>query len=178
MKFTERCTSGRIRSGKPIPTTPAPPTRHPKPRHILWAFHHTYGLPVKISNCSNNYGPCQYPEKLIPVIINNIVNRKPLPVYGKGENVRDWLYVEDHVRAIDLVFHRGRVGETYNIGGRNEWQNIELVRLLIEITDRLLGRPPGDSLPLITCYRPPRPRSALWPLTPPRSKPNSAGSSR
>ncbi|HOO43384.1 MAG TPA: GDP-mannose 4,6-dehydratase, partial [Bacteroidales bacterium] len=103
-----------------------------------------------ISNCSNNYGPCQYPEKLIPVIINNIVNRKPLPVYGKGENVRDWLYVEDHARAIDLVFHQGRVGETYNIGGENEWQNIELVRLLIEITDRQLGRPAGDSLPLIT----------------------------
>lgn len=118
--------------------------------HFVRAFYHTYGLPVKISNCSNNYGPCQYPEKLIPVIINNIVNRKPLPVYGKGENVRDWLYVEDHVRAIDLVFHRGRVGETYNIGGDNEWQNIELVRQLIEITDRLLGRPAGDSLPLIT----------------------------
>ena len=118
--------------------------------HFVRAFYHTYGLPVKISNCSNNYGPCQYPEKLIPVIINNIVNRKPLPVYGKGENVRDWLYVEDHVRAIDLVFQRGRVGETYNIGGDNEWQNIELVRLLIEITDRLLGRPAGDSLPLIT----------------------------
>ncbi|MFA6652478.1 MAG: dTDP-glucose 4,6-dehydratase [Bacteroidales bacterium] len=117
--------------------------------HFVRAFYHTYGLPVKISNCSNNYGPCQYPEKLIPVIINNIVNRKPLPVYGKGENVRDWLYVEDHVRAIDLVFQKGRVGETYNIGGENEWQNIELVRLLIEITDRLLGRPAGDSLPLI-----------------------------
>jgi len=118
--------------------------------HFVRAFYHTYGLPVKISNCSNNYGPCQYPEKLIPVIINNIVNRKPLPVYGKGENVRDWLYVEDHARAIDLVFHKGRVGETYNIGGENEWQNIELVRLLIEITDRQLGRPAGDSLPLIT----------------------------
>jgi len=118
--------------------------------HFVRAFQHTYGLPVKISNCSNNYGPCQYPEKLIPVIINNIVNRKPLPVYGKGENVRDWLYVEDHARAIDLVFHKGRVGETYNIGGENEWQNIELVRLLIEITDRQLGRPAGDSLPLIT----------------------------
>jgi dTDP-glucose 4,6-dehydratase len=118
--------------------------------HFVRAFYHTYGLPVKISTCTNNYGPCQYPEKLIPVIINNIVNRKPLPVYGKGENVRDWLYVEDHARAIDLVFHKGRVGETYNIGGENEWQNIELVRLLIEITDRQLGRPAGDSLPLIT----------------------------
>lgn len=118
--------------------------------HFVRAFYHTYGLPVKISNCSNNYGPCQYPEKLIPVIIHNIVNRKPLPVYGKGENIRDWLYVEDHACAIDLVFHNGRIGETYNIGGDNEWQNIELVRLLIEITDRLLGRPPGDSLPLIS----------------------------
>jgi len=118
--------------------------------HFVRAFHHTYGLPVRISNCSNNYGPCQYPEKLIPVIIHNIVNRKPLPVYGKGENIRDWLYVEDHARAIDLVFHEGRDGETYNIGGNNEWQNIELVRLLIEITDRLLDRPAGDSLPLIS----------------------------
>lgn len=118
--------------------------------HFVRAFYHTYGLPVTISNCSNNYGPCQYPEKLIPVIIHNIVNRKPLPIYGKGENIRDWLYVEDHARAIDLVFHRGRTGETYNIGGDNEWQNIELVRLLIEITDSRLGRPPGDSLPLIS----------------------------
>jgi len=118
--------------------------------HFVRAFHHTYGLPVRISNCSNNYGPCQYPEKLIPVIIHNIVNRKPLPVYGKGENIRDWLYVEDHARAIDLVFHEGRDVETYNIGGNNEWQNIELVRLLIEITDRLLDRPAGDSLPLIS----------------------------
>lgn len=118
--------------------------------HFVRAFYHTYGLPVRISNCSNNYGPCQYPEKLIPVIIHSIANRKPLPVYGKGENVRDWLYVEDHARAIDLIFHKGRNGETYNIGGNNEWQNIELVRLLVEITDRLLGRPAGDSLPLIT----------------------------
>lgn len=118
--------------------------------HFVRAFYHTYGLPVTISNCSNNYGPCQYPEKLIPVIIHNIVNRKPLPIYGKGENIRDWLYVEDHARAIDLVFHRGRTGETYNIGGDNEWQNIELVRLLIEITDSRLGRPTGDSLPLIS----------------------------
>ncbi|MDD3522764.1 MAG: dTDP-glucose 4,6-dehydratase [Bacteroidales bacterium] len=118
--------------------------------HFVRAFYHTYGLPVRISNCSNNYGPCQYPEKLIPVIINNIVKRKPLPVYGKGENIRDWLYVEDHARAIDLIFHKGRDGETYNVGGNNEWQNIELVRLLIEITDRQLGRPAGDSLPLIS----------------------------
>ncbi len=118
--------------------------------HFVRAFHHTYGLPVLLSNCSNNYGPCQYPEKLIPVIIYNIIHQKPLPVYGRGENIRDWLYVEDHARAIDLIFHKGRCGETYNIGGNNEWQNIDLVKLLIEITDRLLGRPAGASLPLIT----------------------------
>jgi dTDP-glucose 4,6-dehydratase len=114
------------------------------------AFHDTYGLPVKISNCSNNYGPYQFPEKLIPLFINNIVQEKPLPVYGKGENVRDWLYVEDHARAIDLIFHEGRVGDTYNIGGCNEWRNIELIKVLIRVTDELLGRPAGQSGRLIT----------------------------
>ncbi len=118
--------------------------------HFVRAFYHTYGLPIKISNCSNNYGPYQYPEKLIPVVIYNIVDRKPLPIYGKGENIRDWLYVEDHARAIDLIFHKGLVGETYNIGGNNEWQNITLIHKLIEITDRLLERPAGDSLSLIS----------------------------
>ncbi len=118
--------------------------------HFVRAFHHTYDMPVLLSNCSNNYGPCQYPEKLIPVIISNIVQQKPLPVYGRGENIRDWLYVGDHAQAIDLIFHKGRCGETYNIGGNNEWQNIELVKLLIEITDRQLGRPAGASLPFIT----------------------------
>ncbi|MDD2326954.1 MAG: dTDP-glucose 4,6-dehydratase [bacterium] len=118
--------------------------------HFVRAFHDTYGLPVVISNCSNNYGPNQYPEKLIPLFIQNIRNNMPLPVYGKGENVRDWLYVEDHARAIDLIFHRGRVGETYNIGGWNEWRNIDLIRLLIKTVDRQLGRPAGASDHLIT----------------------------
>ncbi len=117
--------------------------------HFVRAFHDTYGLPVVISNCSNNYGPYQFPEKLIPLFINNIRLRKPLPVYGRGENVRDWLFVEDHVRAIDLIFHEGRDGETYNIGGCNEWKNIDLVRLLVRITDRLLGRPEGTDEDLI-----------------------------
>jgi dTDP-glucose 4,6-dehydratase len=118
--------------------------------HFARAFHDTYGLPVVVSNCSNNYGPYQFPEKLIPLFINNIIREKPLPVYGKGENVRDWLYVEDHARAIDLIFHEGRVGETYNIGGGNEWRNIDLVRVLVRVTDELLGRPPGSSARLIT----------------------------
>ena len=118
--------------------------------HFVRAFHDTYGLPTLISNCSNNYGPCQFPEKLIPLFINNIRCRRPLPVYGRGENVRDWLYVEDHARAIDLVFHRGRTGETYNIGGCNEWKNIDLVRLLVRVTDRLLGRGEGEDMDLIT----------------------------
>ena len=118
--------------------------------HFVRAYHDTYGLPVKISNCSNNYGPYQFPEKLIPLFINNIRHNKPLPVYGTGENVRDWLYVEDHVRAIDLIFHEGKVGDTYNIGGFNEWKNIDLVRLLVKVTDRLLGRPEGSSDHLIT----------------------------
>ena len=118
--------------------------------HFVRAFHDTFGLPTVITNCSNNYGPYQFPEKLIPLFINNIRHRKPLPVYGKGENVRDWLYVEDHARAIDLVFHEGRIGETYNIGGFNEWKNIDLIKVLIHTVDRLLGRPEGADLDLIT----------------------------
>lgn len=118
--------------------------------HFVRAWHDTYGMPVKISNCSNNYGPFQFPEKLIPLFINNICNNKPLPVYGKGENVRDWLYVEDHARAIDLIFHHGADGETYNIGGFNEWKNIDLIKVLIATVDRQLGRPAGASLQLIT----------------------------
>ncbi|WP_270517223.1 dTDP-glucose 4,6-dehydratase [Sanguibacteroides sp. AM78-02pH3A] len=118
--------------------------------HFVRAFHDTYGLPIKISNCSNNYGPYQFPEKLIPLFINNIRHDKPLPVYGKGENVRDWLYVVDHARAIDLIFHEGRVGDTYNIGGFNEWKNIDLIKVMIRVTDRLLGRPEGTSDKLIT----------------------------
>ena len=117
--------------------------------HFVRAFHDTHGLPAIISNCSNNYGPNQYPEKLIPLFIKNIVENKPLPVYGKGENIRDWLYVEDHAMAIDLVFHKGRVGDTYNIGGNNEWKNIDLIKKLIEVTDPLLGRPAGASEKLI-----------------------------
>lgn len=118
--------------------------------HFVRAYHDTYGLPVKISNCSNNYGAYQFPEKLIPLFINNIRHNKPLPVYGKGENVRDWLYVEDHARAIDLIFHQGKIGDTYNIGGFNEWKNIDLIKVIIRVTDRLLGRPEGTSLSLIT----------------------------
>ena len=118
--------------------------------HIVRAFHHTYKLPVKISNCSNNYGPFHFPEKLIPLCIHNIINNKPLPIYGKGENVRDWLYVEDHVRAIDLIFHQGRIGETYNIGGHNEWTNIDLVKELCKQMDEKLGREKGESEKLIS----------------------------
>jgi len=118
--------------------------------HFVRAYHDTYGLPVVISNCSNNYGPYQFPEKLIPLFINNIRHNRPLPVYGKGENIRDWLYVEDHARAIDLIFHRGRVGETYNIGGLNEWKNIDLIRILIKTVDQLLEREEGTSNKLIT----------------------------
>jgi dTDP-glucose 4,6-dehydratase len=118
--------------------------------HFVKAFHDTYDLPAVISNCSNNYGPYQFPEKLIPLFINNIKNNKPLPVYGKGENVRDWLYVIDHARAIDVIFHKGRVGETYNIGGFNEWKNIDLIKVMIKVTDRLLGRKKGESEKLIT----------------------------
>ena len=118
--------------------------------HFVRAFHDTYGMPVIVTNCSNNYGPYQFPEKLIPLFVNNIRQRKPLPVYGKGENVRDWLYVEDHARAIDLIFHEGKVAETYNIGGFNEWKNIDIVKTLIRVTDRLLGRPEGADDDLIT----------------------------
>ena len=118
--------------------------------HLVRAFYHTYHLPVKISNCSNNYGPYHFPEKLIPLCIHNIINHKPLPIYGKGENIRDWLYVEDHVRAIDTIFHEGKIGETYNIGGFNEWKNIDLVHLLCKIMDEKLGRPEGTSTQLIT----------------------------
>ena len=118
--------------------------------HFVRAYHDTYGMPTLVTNCSNNYGPYQFPEKLIPLFINNIRHRKPLPVYGRGENVRDWLYVEDHARAIDLVFHKGKVGETYNIGGFNEWKNIDLIKVLIRTTDRLLGRPEGADDDLIT----------------------------
>ena len=118
--------------------------------HFVRAFHDTYGLPTIVTNCSNNYGPYQFPEKLIPLFINNIRHRKPLPVYGKGENVRDWLYVEDHARAIDLIFHKGEIGETYNIGGFNEWKNIDIIKVLINTVDRLLGRPEGADMDLIT----------------------------
>lgn len=118
--------------------------------HFVKAFHDTFGMPTLVTNCSNNYGPYQFPEKLIPLFINNIRHNKPLPVYGKGENVRDWLYVVDHARAIDLIFHNGKVAETYNIGGFNEWKNIDLIRVLIKTVDRLLGRPEGTSEKLIT----------------------------
>lgn len=118
--------------------------------HFVRSYHDTYGMPTLITNCSNNYGPYQFPEKLIPLFINNIRHRKPLPVYGKGENVRDWLYVEDHARAIDLIFHKGKVADTYNIGGFNEWRNIDLIKVMIQTVDRLLGNPEGYSLDLIT----------------------------
>ena len=118
--------------------------------HFVRAFHDTYGMPTIVTNCSNNYGPYQFPEKLIPLFINNIRHRKPLPVYGKGENVRDWLYVEDHARAIDLIFHKGTIAETYNIGGFNEWKNIDIIKVLINTVDRLLGRPEGADMDLIT----------------------------
>ncbi len=118
--------------------------------HFVRAFHDTYGMPTILTNCSNNYGPYQFPEKLIPLFINNIRHRKPLPVYGKGENVRDWLFVEDHARAIDLIFHKGKIADTYNIGGFNEWKNIDIVNLLIDTVDRLLGRKEGEDRNLIT----------------------------
>ena len=118
--------------------------------HFVCAYHDTYGMPTIVTNCSNNYGPYQFPEKLIPLFINNIRHRKPLPVYGKGENIRDWLYVEDHARAIDTIFHKGRVAETYNIGGFNEWKNIDIIKVLINTVDRLLGRAEGEDLGLIT----------------------------
>ncbi len=118
--------------------------------HFVRAYHDTYGLPVIISNCSNNYGPYQFPEKLIPLFINNIRNNKPLPVYGKGVNIRDWLYVEDHAVAIDEIYHRGEDGETFNIGGHNEWKNIDLIKLLCKVMDNKLNREPGTSEKLIT----------------------------
>jgi len=118
--------------------------------HLVRAYNNTYSMPVVISNCSNNYGPNQFPEKLIPLVINNIKNNKPIPVYGKGENIRDWLYVEDHAEAIDIIFHKGIIGETYNIGGENEWKNIDLVRLLCRIMDNRLGRSVGESEKLIS----------------------------
>lgn len=118
--------------------------------HFVRAFYDTYGLPTIVTNCSNNYGPYQFPEKLIPLFINNIRHNQPLPVYGKGDNVRDWLYVEDHARAIDLIFHKGKIADTYNIGGFNEWKNIDLIKVIIKTVDRLLGRSEGTSLSLIT----------------------------
>lgn len=118
--------------------------------HFVRSFHDTYGMRIVISNCSNNYGPYQFPEKLIPLFINNIRHGKPLPVYGKGENVRDWLYVEDHARAIDLIFHKGKTRETYNIGGFNEWKNIDLIKVMIKVADKVLGNPEGTSEKLIT----------------------------
>ena len=118
--------------------------------HFVRAFHDTYGMPTIVTNCSNNYGPYQFPEKLIPLFINNIRHRKPLPVYGKGENVRDWLYVVDHARAIDTIFHNGKVAETYNISGFNEWKNIDIIKVVIKTVDRLLGRKEGEDMDLIT----------------------------
>lgn len=118
--------------------------------HFVRAYHDTYGMPTIVTNCSNNYGPYQFPEKLIPLFINNIRQGKSLPVYGKGENVRDWLYVEDHARAIDLIYHEGKIAETYNIGGFNEWKNIDLIKVMIKTVDKILGNPEGYSLDLIT----------------------------
>lgn len=118
--------------------------------HFVRAFHDTYGMPTIVTNCSNNYGPYQFPEKLIPLFINNIRHKRPLPVYGKGENVRDWLYVVDHARAIDVIFHKGKIAETYNIGGFNEWKNIDIIKVVIKTVDRLLGRAEGEDLNLIT----------------------------
>jgi dTDP-glucose 4,6-dehydratase len=142
-------------TGKFIETTPYDP-RSPysaskaSSDHLVRAYNHTYGLPVIVSNCSNNYGPYQFPEKLIPLFIHNIRNNKPLPVYGQGLNIRDWLYVEDHARAIDILFHQGNIGETYNIGGNNEWKNIDLINKLCEIMDNRLNRTSGESAKLIT----------------------------
>lgn len=118
--------------------------------HFVRSFHDTYGMPTLVTNCSNNYGPYQFPEKLIPLFINNIRHRKPLPVYGRGENVRDWLFVEDHARAIDTIFHKGQIADTYNIGGFNEWKNIDLIKVLVNTVDRQLGRAEGEDLDLIT----------------------------
>ncbi len=141
--------------GKFIETTPYSPNSpysasKASSDHLVRAYFHTYKMPIKISNCSNNYGSHHFPEKLIPLMINNIINNKPLPIYGKGENIRDWLFVEDHATAIDVIFHKGKVGETYNIGGNNEWKNIDLVHLLCKIMDEKLSRNIGDSQKLIT----------------------------
>lgn len=141
--------------GKFLETTPYSPNSpysasKASSDHFVRAYYHTYKMPVKLSNCSNNYGSHHFPEKLIPLMINNILNNKPLPVYGKGENVRDWLFVEDHALAIDMIFHQGKVGETYNIGGNNEWKNIDLVKHLCAIMDKKLSREMGDSEKLIT----------------------------
>jgi dTDP-glucose 4,6-dehydratase len=142
-------------TGKFMETTPYSPNSpysasKASSDHFVRAYFATYGLPVKISNCSNNYGSHHFPEKLIPLFINNIKNRKPLPVYGKGENVRDWLFVEDHAAAIDAIFHKGIIGETYNIGGNNEWTNMDLIKLMCQLMDQKLGRPKGDAEQLIT----------------------------
>jgi dTDP-glucose 4,6-dehydratase len=141
--------------GKFVETTPYDPNSpysasKASSDHFVRAYHHTYGLPVVISNCSNNYGSHHFPEKLIPLMINNILQKKPLPVYGKGENVRDWLFVEDHATAIDVIFHQGQLGDTYNIGGNNEWKNIDLVKLLCRLMDQKLNRAEGESEQLIT----------------------------
>jgi len=141
--------------GKFLETTPYDPNSpysasKASSDHFVRAYHHTYGLPVKISNCSNNYGSHHFPEKLIPLMINNIMQKQPLPVYGKGENVRDWLFVEDHAAAIDIIFHNGKNGETYNIGGNNEWKNIDLVKFLCRLMDEKLGRTAGESEKLIS----------------------------
>lgn len=141
--------------GKFLETTPYSPNSpysasKASSDHFVRAYYHTYKLPVKLSNCSNNYGSHHFPEKLIPLMINNILNNKPLPVYGKGENVRDWLFVEDHALAIDMIFHQGKIGDTYNIGGNNEWKNIDLVKHLCSIMDEKLNREKGDSEKLIT----------------------------
>lgn len=129
--------------------------------HFVRAYHDTYGMPTLVTNCSNNYGPYQFPEKLIPLFINNIRHQKPLPVYGRGQNVRDWLYVEDHARAIDVIFHRGKVAETYNIGGFNEWKNIDLIRVIVRTVDRLLGNPRVVGEAYHVRHRPRRPRSEI-----------------
>ncbi|MFG6385793.1 MAG: dTDP-glucose 4,6-dehydratase [Muribaculaceae bacterium] len=148
---------GALKPGKELFTETTPYSPHSpysaskaSSDHFVRAYHDTYGMPTIVTNCSNNYGPYQFPEKLIPLFINNIRHHKPLPVYGKGENVRDWLFVEDHARAIELIFHKGKVADTYNIGGFNEWRNIDLIKVLIATVDRLLGNPDGHSLELIT----------------------------
>ena len=131
-------------------TPPFTTTASSSEHHLARAFHDTYGMPTIVTNCSNNYGPYQFPEKLIPLFINNIRHKKPLPVYGKGENVRDWLFVEDHARAIDVIFHNGKLAETYNIGGFNEWKNIDIIKVVIKTVDKLLGRAEGEDMNLIT----------------------------